>query len=817
MQLEYIENTIAGVCNKIAPSWPLQNSIAVNPFLGLSEMKFSQAAKDLQVLSDIQLFMPFDYFLERVRSKEIEIIDIDQALRRNTLDMSVSTFISQIISLKNEEIPNNRFKIISDIAEAEGKAYADLATGHISDWLAAFFNSPSNQKLSAKQLFRQWKKESEIDLLPELKGINNFRELVRKIPNSPEINIIRVLQAFKIPDNLVELYLHSLLLRLLGWASYCAGLDWQNNLYASKTDFVQSLLSIIISWEFVLFSNFEQIRTQWSKALKDNERIMSIEQNKKYAKYQSVLQDAAEIAFLRQLQQKFSTASKSKDLIKVTRPAAQMVFCIDVRSELYRRNIELVNENIETIGIAGFFGFPVKYIPISHKNGKNQCPALIPSGPEVYESGKTNAYTLKEKKSRIRSNNLSKAWAQFRSGMATSYSFVSPLGIYYLPKLISDSFGLSKPTKSPKDPEFGSILTGNTTLDISNIPFNDQLNMAKSALSAMGIKQFAPLVFITGHGASSVNNPHASGLDCGACGGNSGEINAMVAQLILNDKRIRAALKEYEFDIPADTYFIACLHNTTTDELRILGVEQIPAAHRMKINDLNNSFKAASKLTRIYRAPRLSIHGKKAESSILARAKDWSQVRPEWGLAGCHAFIIAPRNRTRGVDFEGRAFLHSYDWKSDNDFKILETIMTAPMIVTSWINLQYYASTVDNKRLGAGNKTLHNAIGDLGVLEGAGGDLRIGLPHQSIHDGNKYQHQPLRLHVIIEAPMEAVNKILSKHTNVKALCDNQWVQLLILDEKGGIAARYIENEMWEDLSESEKLKTNKEKFLIELI
>jgi len=187
------------------------------------------------------------------------------------------------------------------------------------------------------------------------------------------------------------------------------------------------------------------------------------------------------------------------------------------------------------------------------------------------------------------------------------------------------------------------------------------------------------------------------------------------------------------------------------------------------------------------------------DKAMFARSKDWAQVRPEWGLAGCSAFVVAPRERTKGIDFDGKSFLHSYEWQKDQEFLVLELIMTAPMVVTSWINLQYYGSTVDNKNFGSGNKTLHNVTAGVGVLEGYSGDLRVGLPIQSIHDGEQYQHEPLRLSVIIEAPIEAMNRILEKHEGVKDLCDNGWIYLMAMDETGKVSYRYAGNLKWEEV------------------
>jgi uncharacterized protein YbcC (UPF0753/DUF2309 family) len=202
-------------------------------------------------------------------------------------------------------------------------------------------------------------------------------------------------------------------------------------------------------------------------------------------------------------------------------------------------------------------------------------------------------------------------------------------------------------------------------------------------------------------------------------------------------------------------------------------------------------------LTRTERALRLP-HAP-SERRIAYRSRDWSEVRPEWALAGCQTFIAAPRHRSAGRKLKGRAFLHDYDWRQDTGFGVLELIMTAPVVVASWISLQYYGSTVAPEIFGAGNKLLHNVTGGIGVIEGNGGVLRAGLPWQSIHDGEHYEHEPLRLSVCIEAPPEAMTDILRKHAGVRALFDNRWLYLFGLDEAGSMATRYAGDLAWTSL------------------
>jgi uncharacterized protein YbcC (UPF0753/DUF2309 family) len=229
----------------------------------------------------------------------------------------------------------------------------------------------------------------------------------------------------------------------------------------------------------------------------------------------------------------------------------------------------------------------------------------------------------------------------------------------------------------------------------------------------------------------------------------------------------------------------------------------LPNSHESDLTRLLDWLQQAGHRARIERSKALGLetHAACSPAALLdqfqVRSRDWSQVRPEWGLANNAAFLIAPRTRSRGIDLEGRVFLHEYQSGNDPNSTVLETIMTAPMLVTNWINMQYYASTVDNRLYGSGNKVLHNVVGGrLGVFEGNGGDLRIGLPLQSLHDGHNLRHIPLRLSVFIEAPQSSIGTIIQKHKVVRDLVHNQWIHLFQMTPESDTFARYRDG-VWE--------------------
>jgi len=813
-----VEDLLRESTQSIAPLWSLESFVTVNPYHGMIDEGFKDVARRLESVAGARTTMPESYYLDAYDSGEITGSALNAVLDRHETPPTDS--VEELIRIARNDSPADAspdptVPTVADVAaDCTGRDWVAIETEQVSDWAAAYFDNGQvlwDSTAPDDALFQAWKREAEIDRTPDVLGLEGFRKAIQTLPDDSLEATREVFEELRVPWEGMNRYLHRLLLRVGGWSAYCSRIVFEMGLEGKENDSAIEFLSILLCWEYGLYTSLPEagLDEAWQNARSKFQTSSSAEMEDR-RKREQIFLEAYERSEQARLQDKLSARPSSSGRDD-SRPAVQAVFCIDVRSEVYRRHFESLSEEVQTFGFPGFFAFPINFKPLGHTEAKKQCPPPLQAEYTVPEMLTNRNEHQEAVKKRTLKHHVKRAWQSFKWGAVTCFSFVGPVGLLYLPKIFADAFGLSRTVPHPDDESLNQkqaekkepvIEPDPHALNGTGIPPSDRLDLAEEALNAMSLTDgFARLVMITGHGATTVNNPYDSAYDCGACGGNAGNANARVAAKILNDPDVRDGLAERGIDVPEDTFFLAARHNTTTDEISLLNRSRVPESHENDVKQLETWLDEATQRTIDERAERFNLSSvNETAEQVQYRSRDWSQVRPEWGLAGNSSFIVAPRERTRGIDLEGRTFLHNYDWTRDDDFEVLELIMTAPMVVTTWISLQYYASTVENDLFGSGNKTLHNVVGRLGVFEGNAGDLRTGLPWQSIHDGDTYQHVPLRQSVVIEAPINPMNEIIDAHETVRHLCDNNWLHLLKMGDDGTITHRYEGDLNWTETS-----------------
>lgn len=588
------------------------------------------------------------------------------------------------------------------------------------------------------------------------------------------------------------------------------------------------------------------------------------------------------------------------------RPQAQVVFCIDVRSEPFRRHLEAIGD-YETFGFAGFFTVFIRYRALGSHHETDQFPVIMTAKNTVREIPRTyQGQQLSRHRSGSRLLKAAHAvWHDLKENVVTPYVTVESLGWFYvfpfmgktvlvdlyrawttwlrrtLVPPISTSLTVDKLSRDEveemlaaeqraiirqalqerfadrdlnlslerleglrrralgEEDEFQQLRDLSSPYALSaeeeavfieelrrhyrinqgwkfaqmeritrtGFTLSEQTFTVETALRMMGLtRNFARLVLFCGHGSTSENNPFEAALDCGACGGNVGKPNARVLAAMANKPLVREHLAKNGILIPQDTYFIAGQHNTTTDEVELFDLEDLPPTHRKDLLRLIHDLKEAgvrNSQERCSRFPEIksSLPPSKAARMVRRRSSDWSQVRPEWGLSGNAAFIVGRRDLTRGLNLEGRVFLHSYDYRQDPTGRMLEIVMTGPQVVGQWINMEHYFSTVDNEVYGSGSKIYHNVVGRFGIMSGPQSDLRTGLAWQTVMDGPQPYHEPMRLLTLIEAPRERIDRIIQHHRLLQRLYNNEWVYLIALEPEEKIFYDYIPKHGWEPLRE----------------
>jgi len=481
------------------------------------------------------------------------------------------------------------------------------------------------------------------------------------------------------------------------------------------------------------------------------------------------------------------------------RPSFQIVTCIDEREESFRRALEEIAPDCETLGAAGFFAVAMNYKGAADAHYTPLCPVIIE--PKHYVAEKV-VYTHKQtdRRRKERRRTIGTVTHQVHLGSRTfaggalagifgSIASIPLVTRILFPRLAAKLRGaMGGFVRTPDITELELTRTeeepGRQPGQIGySVP--EMADIVERLLRDLGLtKTLSRLIVICGHGSSSLNNPHEAAHDCGACGGGRGGPNARAFAQMANNPGVRSIVAERGLEIPEDTVFLGAYHNTCDDSVTVYDLERLPSSHT---GDYETAWAAidearkrsAHERCRRFESASLNIDFEEALRHVEGRAEDLSQVRPEYGHATNALCFVGRREWSRGLYLDRRAFLQSYDPEQDDEnCTILTRILQAVIPVCGGINLEYYFSYVDPVGYGCGTKLPHNITSLLGVMNGAASDLRPGLPWQMVEI-----HEPVRLLFVIDTSPENIERILEKNPPLATLVRGRWVQLATVDPK----------------------------------
>ena len=744
------------------------------------------------------------------------------------------------------DLPSGR--TLSDwLGVLAGASLVNQINDQMIKWTAAFLDEGmAGWEMPERHdgFYRAWRELAQRDYTGRFLGIKKFARKIRDLPASPEDAIALSLKSLGIPKQRRADYLSRQLAQLPGWAGFIRWLGENPDYPAQKKHPIDPVqyLAVRLFYEVELVQTFcrrewgidgtmcallsywENHRDEYQKLVgrdshsvdrytqavcNDGWRLFHLAQFLELTprdveelpssdiqtllgwldvfpadQHGPVWLEALESSYRDQLIERLS-AQRGNMSMTEARPLAQLVLCIDVRSESFRRHIEAQGP-YETFGFAGFFGIPVSYQAFDSSERAALCPVIVAPGfevdevPRAGEDGPLKGYAAGSRWNRLGHH----LFHDLKSNPVGSFMLIDLLGLFFSARLIGKTFVRARYESITARAQgwFSRRVATETTVDRTEdvdsepprLPHGftpaEQATFVENGLRAIGLtRNFGRFIVLCGHGSTSDNNPYFAAYNCGACGGGHGDPNARVFASMGNQPHVRQTLKEHGLDIPDDTWFLAAKHNTATDRVSFYDVQDVPASHTDDLRRLAEDLKKAGRhqaLERCHRIPQAptDVSPNAAAEHMVSRTVDWANVRPEWGLSSNAAFILGRRSLTKGLDLGGRVFLHSYDPDADTEGAILEALMNAPVVVAQWISMEYYFSAVDPIVYGSGSKVTHNVVAGVGVMHGSHGDLQSGLPLQSVNDGLKHYHEPVRLLAIIEAPTSRISEVIEKHT-----------------------------------------------------
>jgi uncharacterized protein len=806
-----------------APYWPLTAFVAVNPLGGLTDLAFDDATAAARAWFGARTHLPLQAYRAEHARGTVTDADLDRALTRHDPTLAQRQMLD-IGGVRVHPVELARWDLLhgpvaDPLPPRQVGAVADALDQIMTAWCAAFVDeahTPWQMPDRDRGFYRSWLAVARSDR--RLAGVigRDARARIAALPDDPAELLDLVLGARGISDDGRVGALRTWILRTPGWAGFARWCDeWapadrvgvrlrmldlaavraaMDHLAPDHLDLSGPAASSSGSAETSVEARVDAVAAAFGGGEHRGaiaELLGTITEHDRTAIWLAAHEWSLRDRLLSRLT---GSATSSSTSGSTGRPDAQLVFCIDVRSEGFRRQLEGLGP-YETFGFAGFFGVPVRWRPLGSPVAQARCPVLVSPRHEIAEVAVDDESSYLATCSATAG--LHDAFYAAKGGIASPFALAESAGWFAGPAAAArtlvpprTSLDTSASTKRPWWKPFGAaprtapVVDELARVDLrAGLSLDERTLFAEAIVTTVGMAEFAPVVVLTGHGSATTNNPHASSLDCGACGGAPGGASARIAAAILNDTEVRAGLVDRGITIPPETWFVAAEHDTAADLVTIFDRDAIPATARPLVDALQRDLDIAGERNAADRALRLPGD----DARVRDRGRDWAEVRPEWGLAGNAAFIIGPRAITAEHDLRGRSFLHSYDAALDPDGVALETIMTAPLVVAQWISSQYYFSTVEPDVFGAGDKMLHNPVGGIGVVVGQSGDLAVGLPMQSVMLGEQRAHDPLRLLAVVQAPLDRIEDIIVRNRGLLQLVEGEWIH---------VVARSADNDPW---------------------
>lgn len=804
-----IRGMVAAAARAISPHYPVETFIARNPIADYERLPFEEAVRAVAADHGAGLTHTEKTFRDLLREGRVHLDDLRAAIEFHVPEARSPRMlccgekemtVGELLFLDLLHAPEGeaRSRVLRTPAEALAPRIHSRIDELVSRWLSAVFGGSAwNASWDGEGLWATWRRLAPLDLrLPR-----RVRAGIRSAPSHPEDAIVDVLAEWGWDDDIAERCIRAHLLAQPGWAAAVRHAAASGDARVSMT----ALAAIRMTLEWLLLgprevdaemlgyesgapdrvlptaARLEAVAAAADVSIDDDAvrdalgRVLSLVDD---ASRRLIWQEAYERGVVRPLTPAVAPVLRPVEP-ESSRPLAQAVFCIDPRSEGIRRHLERAGD-VQTLGFAGFFAVPIAFASAAGGPAIASCPVLLTPRRTLTESSSDRQPLARWRERLATGDALRSTVGRLKESAVAPFAFAETAGYLTGPAMAARTLAPSgwnalaqRITRLlPQKPA--------TRLDADvAMGLDERALYAEAALRMMGlVDRFARIVLLAGHGAHVTNNPYASALQCGACGGHEGEPNARAAALIFNDPATRARLAERGIRIPDDTLFIAAQHDTVTDVVRLLEPWAIPATHdadAARLQEVLAAARAANLAERVTTLP--GGVAARATTDVERRSADWAEVYPEWGLVGNAAFIVGPRSITAGQNLGRRTFLHSYDAAADPDGAALETILTAPMIVAQWINAQYGASALAPDRFGSGPKPLHNVVGTTGVLSGYSGDLRIGLPWQSVGYGTDLVHEPVRLQVFVQAPFPRLNHLIENAEVVRELVEKGWITL----------------------------------------